>query len=59
MRYFIDIITSTHYLAVRDQLKFKKLFSLFGVSSSSITKQNPLKEDYNDKYQFNSKENIM
>jgi len=47
MGYFVDVITSTHYLAERDQVEFKKLFSLFGVSSSHITKQNPLKEDYN------------
>ncbi|OUM63765.1 hypothetical protein PIROE2DRAFT_9628 [Piromyces sp. E2] len=47
MGYFVDVITSTHYLAERDQIKFKKLFSLFGISSCAITKQNPLKEDYN------------
>ncbi len=47
MGYFVDVITSIHYLAKRDQAKFKKLFSLFGVSSSNIAKQNPSKEDYN------------
>ena len=44
---FVDVITSTHYLAERDQLKFKKLYDAFGVSSSSITKRNPSKLDYN------------
>jgi len=47
MGYFVDVITSTHYLAERDQIKFKKLFSLFDVSSSNITDNNPIKEDYN------------
>ena len=44
---FVDVITSTHYLAERDQLKFKKLYDEFGVSSSNITKSNPSKLDYN------------
>ena len=44
---FVDIITSTSYLAERDQIKFKELYNSFGVSSSSITAQNPVKEDYN------------
>ena len=47
MGYFIDIITSNHYLARRDQIKFKKLFDEFGVSSSHIAKENPTKADYN------------
>ncbi|ORX47663.1 ankyrin [Piromyces finnis] len=47
MGYFVDVITSTHYLAKRDQIKFKKLFSLFGVSSSNLAKQYLIKEDYN------------
>ena len=47
MGYFVDVITSTHYLAERDQIKFSKLFLLFGVSSSNIIKENPIKEDYN------------
>jgi len=46
MGYFVDVITSTHYLAERDQVKFKKLFSLFGISSSNIIDHNPAKEDY-------------
>ena len=44
---FVDVITSTHYLAERDQIKFKKLYLKFGVTSSNIVKNNPLKEDYN------------
>ena len=44
---FVDVITSTHYLAERDQLKFKKLYDEFGVSSSNITKSKPSKLDYN------------
>ena len=44
---FVDIITSTHYLAERDQLKFKNLYTKFGVSSSNIINSNPSKEDYN------------
>ena len=44
---FVDVITSTHYLAERDQLKFKKLYDEFGVSSSHIAKRNPSKLDYN------------
>jgi hypothetical protein len=44
---FVDVITSTHYLAERDQLKFKKLYDEFGVSSSNIIKPNPSKLDYN------------
>ena len=44
---FVDIITSTHYLAERDQIKFKKFYEQFGVSSSNIIKNNPSKSDYN------------
>ena len=44
---FVDVITSTHYLAERDQIKFKKFYELFGVSSSNIIKSNPPKSDYN------------
>ena len=44
---FVDVITSTHYLAERDQIKFKKLYDEFGVSSSNITKPNSSKLDYN------------
>ena len=44
---FVDVITSTHYLAERDQIKFKKLYLYFGVSSSNIIKNNPPKSDYN------------
>ena len=44
---FVDVITSTHYLAERDQKKFKQLYSLFGISSSNIIKSNPSKSDYN------------
>ena len=44
---FVDIITSTGYLAKRDQQKFKPLFDAFGISSSNITANNPSKEDYN------------
>ena len=44
---FVDIITSTSYLAQRDQLKFKKLYSIFGISSNAIIENNPNKEAYN------------
>ena len=44
---FVDVITSTHYLAERDQKKFQSFYLHFGVSSSSITKNNPSKSDYN------------
>ena len=43
----VDVITSTHYLAERDQKKFKKLYDKFGISSSNIIKNNPSKSDYN------------
>ena len=45
--YFVDVITSTKYLAERDQKKFSVLFSSFGVSSSNITNNFPSKDDYN------------
>ena len=44
---FVDIITSTGYLAKRDEIKFRPLFKAFGISSSNITSNNPTKEDYN------------
>ena len=44
---FVDIITSTAYLANRDQLKFKELYQIFGISSSAITENYPSKEAYN------------
>ena len=44
---FVDIITSTSYLANRDQQKFKELYKIFGVSSNAITENNPNKEAYN------------
>ena len=44
---FVDVITSTHYLAERDQKKFKNFFLQFGISSSNIVKNNPSKSDYN------------
>ena len=44
---FVDIITSTAYLAERDQKKFKDLYLSFGISSNSITENNPKKEAYN------------
>ena len=44
---FVDIITSTSYLAKRDQIKFKELYNIFGISSNSITENNPSKEAYN------------
>ena len=44
---FVDVITSTHYLAERDQKKFYNFYLKFGVSSSNITKNNPSKSDYN------------
>ena len=47
MGYFVDVITSTKYLAKRDQIKFKKLFDLFEISSNNITRRNPEKYDYN------------
>ena len=47
MGFFVDVITSTKYLAKRDQLKYKKLFDLFGINSNNITKQYLNKDDYN------------
>lgn len=44
---FVDVITSTAYLANRDQIKFKELYKMFGISSNSITDNNPRKEDFN------------
>ena len=44
---FVDIITSTSYLAERDQKKFKELYQIFGISSNSITENDPKKEAYN------------
>ena len=44
---FVDVITSTHYLAERDQKKFKNFYLQFGVTSSNIVKNNPSKSDYN------------
>ena len=44
---FVDIITSTTYLASRDQQYFKELYNLFGISSNVITEKNPSKESYN------------
>ena len=41
------MITSTAYLANRDQIKFKELYKMFGISSNSITENNPRKEDFN------------
>lgn len=46
MGFFVDVITSTKYLAKRDQIKFKKLFDLFGISSNNITKVRLSKDDY-------------
>ena len=43
---FVDVITSTHYLAERDQKKFKNFYLKFGVTSSTITKSDPSKSDY-------------
>ena len=44
---FVDIITSTAYLANRDQQKFKELYQIFGISSNTITENNPSKEAFN------------
>ncbi len=44
---FVDIITSTHYLAERDQIQLKKFYEEFGECSSNIIKNNPSKSDYN------------
>ena len=44
---FVDIITSTSYLAKRDQIKFKELYKIFGVTSNAITENNPSKEAFN------------
>jgi preprotein translocase subunit SecA len=41
MGYFVDVITSTHYLADRDQKVFQPVFEVFGVSSSSIAIEQP------------------
>ena len=43
---FVDVITSTHYLAERDQKKFKNFYLQFGISSSNIIKNVPSKSDY-------------
>ena len=47
MGFFVDVFTLSKYLAKRDQIKYKKLFDLFGISSNNITKQHPNKDDYN------------
>ena len=44
---FVDVITSTHYLAERDQIKFKNFYAHFDVSSSNIIKNDPHRSDYN------------
>jgi preprotein translocase subunit SecA/ankyrin repeat protein len=47
MGYFVDVITSTQYLARRDWKEFWPLFDSFGVSSSTITCNHPSKSDFN------------
>jgi ankyrin repeat protein len=47
MGYFIDVITSTQYLARRDWKEFLPLFEAFGVSSSTIACDHPPKSDFN------------
>jgi preprotein translocase subunit SecA/ankyrin repeat protein len=47
MGYFVDVITSTQYLARRDWKEFLPLFEAFGVSSSTIASEHPPKSDFN------------
>jgi preprotein translocase subunit SecA len=44
---FVDVITSSKYLASRDEKKVKAFFSLFGITSSSITSSYPTCEEFN------------
>jgi preprotein translocase subunit SecA len=45
--YFVDVITSTHYLANRDLATFQPLYDVFRVISCSITSDHPKKEQFN------------
>lgn len=38
---FVDVITSSPYLAMRDQQKYQPFFETFGITSSHITSRNP------------------
>jgi preprotein translocase subunit SecA len=44
---FVDVITSTQYLARRDEKAFRCVFEAFGISSSSIAHENPKRADFN------------
>jgi preprotein translocase subunit SecA len=46
MGFFVDVITSTRYLAGRDWAEFAPLFAAFGVSSSSIAREHPEKSAF-------------
>lgn len=43
----VDIISSSRYLAQRDQEKYENFFKIFGIASSHICKDNPNKENFN------------
>jgi ankyrin repeat protein len=47
MGYFVDVITSTRYLANRDWNYFAPLFAAFGVSSSTIAHDHPEQQAFN------------
>lgn len=44
---FVDIITSSHYLAVRDQKKNARLYEMLGLTSSHICYTQPIREHFN------------
>jgi len=43
----INIISSAHYLAIRDQKKYAPFFKNFGITTSHICENNPAKERFN------------
>jgi len=49
---FVDIITSNHSLAMRDQEKYKQFYSIFGISCSHICMQNPSEKDFDAQILF-------
>lgn len=44
---FVDIITSSSNLAIRDQKKYAKFFNVFGISSSHICHRRPERQHFN------------
>lgn len=43
---FVDIITSNHSLATRDQEKYSDFYKIFGITCSHICKQDPSQTDF-------------